>query len=159
MTLAMAYAQGADTALSDILKVPAGNRLVLSVHAKGDQIYQCKLEQGQYAWQLVAPDARLLDDKGEIVGKHFKGPSWQLNSGSLLTGRLLAKQDKAQEGAVAWLLLAVAENNGAGILSGAKFIKRINTQAGLPPEMVCNTNHLGLEKRIPYQADYVFYGD
>lgn len=144
--------------LPEPLRPPEGYRQLQTVHAKGDQIYQCTLEQGQYAWKVSAPDATLYDDKGKVVGNHYAGPVWEYKAGSKVRGKVLAKVDKASEGAITWLLLEVIEHNGDGFLSGVSYINRINTQNGLPPATPCSGNNLGAEKRSPYQADYVFYG-
>ena len=37
----------------------------------------------------AAPDASLLDAKGQVIGKHFAGPSWQANDGSIVVGEAL----------------------------------------------------------------------
>ena len=42
------------------LRPPADERLFFRVHAKGDQVYICKGEAGQFAWTLKAPDAQLF---------------------------------------------------------------------------------------------------
>ena len=56
------------------LQPPASERLLLQVHAKGDQIYTCKVDGAQFAWTLEAPDAQLFDKSGKAFGKHFAGP-------------------------------------------------------------------------------------
>ena len=71
----------------------AGNSPVLTVHAKGDQIYQCSLNGGIYSWQLQAPDARLFDEQGQIVGNHYSGPIWEYKEGSRVVGQVLNKID------------------------------------------------------------------
>ena len=57
------------------LRPPANEQLLLQVHAKGDQVYMCKGEGGQFTWTLKAPDAKLFDKDGKPFGKHFAGPS------------------------------------------------------------------------------------
>ena len=57
------------------LQPPAGEQLLLQVHARGDQIYTCKGDAAQFAWTLKAPDAQLFDKDGKPFGKHFAGPS------------------------------------------------------------------------------------
>lgn len=144
--------------LPESLRPPEAYRQLQTVHAKGDQIYQCTLEQGQYVWKVTAPDAALYDDHGNIVGNHYAGPIWEYKAGSKVRGNVVAKVDKSAESAISWLLLEVVEHNGAGFLAGVSYINRINTQMGLPPATPCGSNNLGAEKRSPYQADYVFYG-
>jgi len=147
----------AGTVIPEAIRVPNGGKIVLSVHAKGDQIYQCTLESGNYAWQLQAPDAALFDAQGREVGRHGAGPTWHYQDGSEVRGRLLRKIDLTPDSAISWLLLEAVEHKGKGVLADVDFINRINTQGGLPPVSGCNGNHLGSEKRVAYSADYVFH--
>jgi len=147
----------AGTVIPEAIRVPNDAKIVLSVQAKGDQIYQCTLESGNYAWQLQAPDAILFDAHGMPVGQHIAGPTWQYQDGSEVRGRLLSKIDLTPDSTISWLLLEAVEHKGKGLLAGVDFINRINTQGGLPPVSGCNGNHLGSEKRVAYSAGYVFY--
>ncbi|MDP3330750.1 MAG: DUF3455 domain-containing protein [Methylococcaceae bacterium] len=147
----------AGTVIPEAIRVPNGGKIVLSVHAKGDQIYQCTLESGNYAWQLQAPDAVLFDGQGREVGWHGAGPTWHYQDGSEVRGRLLSTVDLTPDSTISWLLLEAVEHKGKGLLAGVDFINRINTQGGLPPVSGCNGNHLGSEKRVAYSAGYVFY--
>jgi len=147
----------ADTSVPEQIRVPAGNKPVLSVHAKGDQIYQCTVENNMYAWKIQAPDARLYDAQGRIVGNHYAGPIWEYKEGSRIVGRIVGKIDIAPESSIAWLLVEVIGHKGNGLFSNVNYINRINTHGGLPPLSGCDANHLGSEKRVPYTADYIFY--
>ena len=73
------------------IKAPVGYKPVLTVHAKGEQIYQCTVKQGEYVWETQAPDARLFDDQGKLVGNHSAGPVWEYKEGSRVVGRVLKK--------------------------------------------------------------------
>lgn len=139
------------------IKAPKGYSPVLTVHAKGDQIYQCSLKQGEYAWEIQAPDARLFDEQGHIVGNHSAGPVWEYKEGSRVVGRVLKKIDVTPDTSISWLLVEVVSHQGNGLLANVDFINRINTQGGRLPISGCNANHLGGEQRIAYTADYVFY--
>jgi len=48
------------------IQPPANEQLLLRVHAKGDQIYNCKGDGAQFTWTLKAPDARLFDKDGPV---------------------------------------------------------------------------------------------
>jgi hypothetical protein len=76
------------------LQPPPNERLVLRVHGKGDQIYTCKGDGGQFAWVLKAPEAQLTDQNGKPFGKHFAGPSWEANDGSRITGKAVANEPR-----------------------------------------------------------------
>jgi hypothetical protein len=147
----------AEVSIPEQIKVPSGNDPVLTVHAKGDQIYQCTLNNGAYSWQLQAPDARLFDEQGNIVGNHYSGPIWEYKEGSRVVGRVVSKIDIAPESSISWLLVEVVAHKGNGLFSDVTFINRINTHGGLQPLSGCDSNHLGGEKRVAYNADYIFY--
>ena len=148
----------AETLIPEEIKAPAGYSPVLTVHAKGDQIYQCSINKGEYSWETQAPDAKLFDAQGNIVGNHTAGPLWEYKEGSRVIGRVVKKIDMAPGSAISWLLVEVVSHKGDGLFSNVSFINRINTRGGLPPSSVCNANHLGSEKRVAYTADYVFCG-
>ena len=139
------------------IKVPAGYSPALTVHAKGDQIYQCALNKGEYLWETLAPDAKLFDASGNVVGNHRTGSLWEYKEGSTVVGRVVGKIDMAPGSAISWLLVEVVSHKGDGLFANISFINRTNTHGGLPPSSGCNVNHLGTEKRIPYTADYIFY--
>ncbi len=148
----------AETVIPEQIKVPQGYSPLLTVHAKGDQIYQCALKQGEYAWTMLAPDAKLFDEEGKLVGNHSAGPLWEYKEGSRVVGRVVNKIDMAPGKAISWLLVEVISHQGDGLFSDVSFINRVNTDGGLPPVSGCNSNHLGSEKRAAYTADYIFYG-
>ncbi|MGJ0431659.1 DUF3455 domain-containing protein [Methylobacter sp.] len=149
----------ADPSIPEQIRVPAGNKPVLSAHAKGDQIYQCSVDNNKYFWKIQAPDARLYDAQGQIVGNHYAGPIWEYKEGSRVVGRVVNKADIAPETSISWLLVEVIEHKGNGLFSNVKYINRVNTHGGLPPLSGCDANHLGSEKRVPYTADYIFYAN
>lgn len=139
------------------LQPPAGEQVLLQVHAKGDQVYVCKTDGGQSGWTLKGPDAQLFDQSGKPFGKHFSGPSWQANDGSTVTGRAVANTPSPDAGSVPWLLLTVINRDGSGVLSRATSIQRINTKGGKAQPSGCDAAHAGQETRAAYSADYVFW--
>jgi hypothetical protein len=54
------------------------------------------------------------------------------------------------------LQAAVPSHEGSGKLADVTFIQRIHTSGGKPP--VVGEAKQGDEIRVPYSADYVFYG-
>lgn len=139
------------------LRPPANEQLLLQVHAKGDQVYMCKGEGGQFTWTLKAPDAKLFDKDGKPFGKHFAGPSWEANDGSRVTGKAVANALSPDADSIPWLLVNVVSHEGEGVLSRVTTIQRINTKGGKAPASGCDAAHVGQEVRIPYSADYLFY--
>jgi hypothetical protein len=127
--------------------------------ARGFQIYVCRSDaDGKAAWTLKAPEAELFDEQGKSIGKHFGGPTWQLNDGSQVTGKMAAKVDAPDPKAIPWLLVTVTGNSGSGALSGVTSIQRVNTVAGLAPAAKECTQKSGeAEFRSEYSADYYFY--
>ena len=116
----------------DSIQAPAGEELILMARATGFQIYVCRPDaDGKPAWTLKAPEAELFDEQGKSIGKHFGGPTWQLNDGSQITGKMAAKVDAPDPKAIPWLLVTVTGHSGSGKLSGVTSIQRVNTVGGL----------------------------
>jgi hypothetical protein len=139
------------------LRPPANEKLLLQVHAKGDQVYTCKGDAGQFAWTLKAPDAQLFDKDGKLFGKHFAGPSWEATDGSRVTGKAIANVPSPDADSIAWLLVSIVGHEGSGVLSPATTIQRINTKGGKAPAPGCDASHVGQEVHVAYSADYLFY--
>jgi hypothetical protein len=155
--LAQYSAQPEQQEIPPALQPPVNEKLILQLHGTGDQIYTCKSESGQFNWTLKAPDAQLLDIKGQPFGKHFAGPTWQSNDGTRITGKLAATLDSPDVESIPWLLLKVVSHTGNGILSRATTIQRLHTQGGKTPADGCDSDHVSQEVRVAYSADYLFY--
>ena len=144
--------------VSKKLQVPTDRRLVFKSPARGVQIYTCQqipADQAQFEWKLKAPDAKLFDAQGKVVGKHYAGPTWEANDGSKIVAVVTAKE-QAPNGSIPWLLLQVKSATGNGKFTNIKWVQRLNTTNGIPsPE--CNRDRLNTEISIPYTADYYFY--
>ena len=130
------------------IDVPPNSRLLLRAIGSGDQVYGCVNDH----WALKAPDAKLLDHEGSVIGRHFAGPTWQLNDGSWLKGRVVATQVAPDATAVPWLLLESV--GGTGRLGTVRFIQRTETHGGNAPDGSCSHN---VVRRVPYTATYSFY--
>jgi hypothetical protein len=143
----------------DAIQAPVGEELVLIARATGFQIYICRPgPEGRPAWTLKAPDAELFDEQGKSIGKHFGGPTWQLNDGSQIAGKMVAKADARDPKAIPWLLVTVTEHSGSGKLSGVTSIQRVNTVGGLAPTASeCTSQSREVEFKSSYSADYYFY--
>ena len=157
LILLLPLVANAGMVMPEVIRAPVGQVAKLTVHAIGDQIYQCVLHDNSYAWQTQAPDAKLFDMQGQVVGNHYSGPVWEYKEGSRIVGRVIHKLDVDLGSSIPWLLVEVIAHHGAGMFSDINFINRVNTQGGLSPSSSCNANHLGSEKRINYTADYIFY--
>lgn len=139
------------------LQPPANEQLLLQVHAKGDQIYSCKVAGGQFTWTLKAPEAQLFDKDGKPFGKHYAGPSWEASDGSRVTGKAVANATSPDADSIPWLLVTVVSRNGDGELTRVTSIQRINTKGGKAPTSGCDAAHAGQEEPAHYSADYVFF--
>lgn len=139
------------------LQAPANEQLVVQVHAKGDQIYSCKVDGPQPGWTLKAPDAQLFDKDGKAFGKHFAGPSWEASDGSRVVGKAAANAPSPDADSIPWLLVKVVSHAGEGVLAKVTSIQRINTKGGKAPASGCDAGHAGAEVRVAYSADYLFF--
>lgn len=130
------------------IDVPPQSRLLLRALGSGDQVYECV----SGSWALKAPDAKLLDQEGSVVGRHFAGPTWELNDGSWVKGKAVAKQAAPEATSVPWLLLESV--GGSGRLRTVRFIQRTETHGGNAPDGSCSQS---ATRRVPYTATYSFY--
>src|SRR5438874_4771571 len=107
----------AQTPLPDAIAAP-GEAVVLSVHAEGAQVYECKAgTDGKLAWAFREPIATLLAD-GKTVGRHFAGPNWESADGSAVVGKAAGNAPGTTPKDIPWLKLEVVANRGSGALSG-----------------------------------------
>jgi len=139
------------------IQPPATEKLLVQVHAKGDQVYSCKADGTKFAWTLKAPDAQLFDKNGKSFGKHFAGPTWEANDGSRVVGKAVANVPSPDADSIPWLLVNILSHEGSGVLTRATSIQRVNTKGGKAPSSGCDSSHVGQEARAPYEADYLFY--
>jgi hypothetical protein len=145
--------------VADKIKAPAGEEVVLQVHASGSQIYTCQQgADGKYGWTLKAPEADLHDQQGAVVGRHYAGPTWKDNDGSEVTGKAVARIDSPDSDSIPWLLVTATGHSGKGVLSRVTSIQRILTHGGQPSAAAtCDASKQNLEVKSSYTADYYFY--
>ena len=148
LTITFAHAQE----LPAPIQAP-GETALLTVHAEGAQIYECKADAaGKVAWALREPIATLLQD-GKTIGRHYAGPKWELADAGGVQGKVEAKAPGAAASDIAWLRLSVAAHFGRGLLSDATTVQRINTRGGAL-DGACEA--AGVLRSVAYSADYVF---
>lgn len=127
--------------------------IVTVIHAQGAQVYECKSDPlGKLVWVFREPIATLLQG-GETIGRHYAGPSWELNDGSSVVGKVASRAPGASAQDIPLLKLDVLYRQGAGRLSDVATIQRINTKGGVA-EGACEKN--GELLSVPYSADYAF---
>jgi len=130
-----------------------GEATILSVHAEGAQVYECKAgNDGKLAWAFREPIATLLVD-GKTVGRHYAGPNWEHSDGSAVTGKVAGIAPGTATDDIPWLKLDVVAQRGSGVLTGATTVQRINTKGG---KLDGACDKAGSFRSMPYSADYVF---
>jgi hypothetical protein len=150
-----------NAALPDPLRPDASQRALLSHHARGVQIYRCEAAEGAFKWAFVAPQAELFANAQlpAVAGNHGAGPFWQALDGSKVVGKVKSRADAPAAGAIPWLLLTTTPEGAPGKLAGVTHIQRINTVGGAAPAQGCGgAADVGQQARVPYTADYVYFG-
>jgi hypothetical protein len=64
------------------LRTPATEVLSLETEATGVQIYECNASKDvptRFEWVFKAPEADLFDEAGNKIGKHYAGPTSDVN--------------------------------------------------------------------------------
>jgi hypothetical protein len=139
-------------AIPENLRPAANESLKRVISAKGVQIYECRDQK----WVFVAPEADLFDARGNLVGRHYAGPTWEsTGDGSKVAGTVKTRADAPEAGAIPWLLLSTKSVGGNGYFSDVTSIQRVATHGGAAPGSACP--HDGLEARVTYSADYYFF--
>jgi Protein of unknown function (DUF3455) len=150
--LGAALSAKAQTALPDAIAAP-GETVVLTVHAEGAQVYECKAgADGKLAWAFREPIATLLVD-GKTIGRHYAGPNWEHIDGSAVVGKVVGNAPGATADDIPWLKLQVTASRGSGVLTGVTTVQRVNTKGG---KLDGACDKAGSFKSAPYSADYVF---
>ena len=140
------------------LRAPKDQSLVLEALATGVQIYECSQRaDSAYEWVFKAPEASLASRTGQILGRHYAGPTWQSNDGSTVIGELKARDPGPNSTAIPWLLLTAKTTTGSGTFMSVKSIQRVATVGGVAPAPACTANNLKQVARVPYTATYYFY--
>lgn len=143
--------------------VPAGERAVDRVAARGDQTYECRAKPGDAAsavWVYTAADVQLLDARGTVVGRHvFPAATWESVDGSKVVAKIKARADAPQPGAAPWLLLTTQSVGGEGRFAKITSMQRVNTTGGVPPASGCDLKSLGNVRRVPITSDFVLFSN
>src|SRR5579863_4594382 len=142
------------------LQPPPGQTLLLQVRATGVQIYQCTSKPdapGTFSWSFQSPEATLTDRRGHTIGRHYAGPTWELQDGSAVVGEVTARDPGPDPAAIPWLLLRAKSTSGSGALGKTQSILRIRTAGGVAPTTPCTEAQAHTVVRVPYTGDYYFY--
>ena len=168
--LAIPLAVAAGPAMAQVPPAIAavGEATVITLHAEGVQVYECKAGgdkaggdkaggdkaggDQKLAWTLREPIATLLL-AGKTVGRHYVGPTWQHVDGSSVVGKVVGTAPGKTAADIPWLKLSATARKGQGMLSGVATVQRINTQGGVHAGPCDKARTFHSE---PYSADYVF---
>ena len=72
-------------------------KLILQARGEGVQIFVCTSD-ASWVWKLKEPEATLYDEEHHVIGKHSAGPTWRLNDGSEVQGKVL--ESRPREGTI-----------------------------------------------------------
>ena len=134
--------------------------MFLETLAAGVQIYECAAlapPSPPYGWSFRAPEATLVNRSGQVIGRHFAGPTWELADGSFVSGALRGSDPGPSAAAIPWLLLSAKSTGGIGALRDVTYIQRARTNGGKAPDLLCTAANVGQTERVRYSASYYFY--
>ena len=162
LPFALGVAHAAAEKIPDNLAPPADLKRAVELKADGVQIYRCGTPKDADAsappvWVFDAPRATLFDANGKPAAKHYGGPTWEATDGSQITGKVSAKADAPEKGAIAWLLLTTASAGAPGRFSHVRAVQRLFTSGGSAPAGKCG--RVGDVLEVPYRAVYVFWAE
>jgi hypothetical protein len=153
-------AQSGPMPVPENLRAPQQNVVQFRTYATGVQVYVCKTKAGDpsaYEWTFKAPVAELWDERGEKVGTHYAGPTWEGNDGSKVVGEVVERAHAPDPSAIPWLLLRAKSNAGAGNFTPITYVQRLETVGGIAPSDGCDGSAANAERDVEYAATYVFY--
>lgn len=159
--MAMAPMKVDNATLPEAVRVPAGQKMLMSATGVGDLTYECREKKdmaGQHEWVFVGPVATLMSSDRKPVGKYYGGPTWESSDGSKVTGKQVAVAPAGTGNIPLQLVKTDPAMGSAGAMSGVTYIQRINTKGGVAPAMACDAAGMGKKQTVKYEADYVFYG-
>ena len=142
------------------IQVEAGNKLFLSVHAVGVQIYTCKPTADGYAGASPAPRADLYDDSGKLWPRTTAARRWEAKDGSKVVGRRSTAPDRRPDRDPVAAALGCLDGRGpdgdrlAGTTSSSG--SRRPAASRLPPPTATRAT-AGTTEEVPYTADYSFW--
>lgn len=132
---------------------PAELPLIVLLHAEGVQLYECKAgPSGTPVWHFREPIATLIEN-GRSVGRHFAGPTWELDDGSAVNAHVVARAPGEKPEDIPLLWLEARAHRGNGKLSETATVERLSTKGGVASG-ACNAT--GAFLSVPYSADYAF---
>jgi hypothetical protein len=149
-----------NAALPEPVRVPAGQKLMMTSKGVGELTYECRAKKdmaAEFEWAFVGPVASLMNADRKVIGKYYAGPTWEAMDGSKVTGKQVAISP-ATPGNIPLQLVKAEPSVGVGAMNGVSYIQRVNTKGGVAPTAMCDASAVSKRMAVPYEADYVFYG-
>ena len=159
-TASAAWAQTGPTRFPENLRSPQQNVLQLRTYASGVQVYACKAkadDPNAFEWTFKEPVAELWNERGEKIGKHYAGPTWEGNDGSKVVAQVMQRADSPTPGSIPWLLLMSKSTAGNGVFTPVTYVQRLETVGGIAPTEGCDRAAVNAERDVEYAATYLFY--
>ncbi len=147
----VAFAQAPAVTIPAALSKP-GDQIVAVIKGDGVLTYECYRDKGESYWMLLGPRMVMRQD-GAVVGRIQRGPIWQHNDGSSVTGKSIAsipgktEKDVAQE-------RFETETKGTGLLAGVTAVVQMDTSDGTITSGGCKEH--GWLVGPPFTATFVF---
>jgi hypothetical protein len=136
------------TELPDAIAAP-GETLVTTAYAVGTQVYQCEFDTaGNLIWQFREPIAALFVS-GKTVGRHYAGPTWGADHGSVVMER-----SSGAPASTADIPILNLEVTRRGVARSASIVSTIRRLPGGVAVGECSAHH---PVGRAYTADYAFY--
>ena len=143
----------AQSPLPDAIAAP-GETVVLTVHAEGAQVYECKAgADGKLAWAFREPIAIAASSTARPIGRHYAGPNWEHIDGSAVVGKVTGNAPGATADDIAWLKLQVD-----GLARQRRLDRRHHCAADQHQgrQVRRPLRQGGSFRSAPYSAEYVF---
>jgi hypothetical protein len=152
------HSEPKDPVLPDVLRPPKEQVLLLRMHGRGDATYTCLSVANKSVWRFKGPAVQLFSENGEPLARHFAGHTWEANDGSRLVTKALVAIPSPDPASIPWRLATVISGGGEGMLTPVASILRLNTKGGQAPAEGCDSKQENTEIRVPFEADFYFYG-
>ena len=133
--------------------------------AEGDVVFAAKptAAGGSFSWTSQGSSLRgdltlagkLFAETDKIELNVTAGLVWTASDGSKAETRIVKTYTAPESNDANWELYQVTRTTGQGVLADIRYIQRLFTRGGLPPDATPGTRLDTI--RIPFQAQYILY--
>lgn len=135
---------------------PESGVVVLDLQGTGYQQFQCTSDSKGRYWKFVSPKAELKDQSGKVLVTQGAEFTFQAPDKSVLTSKIVKWDEKAPPKDIRSVLFQTHGHGKTGILTGVRWVKRIEGKGGIP-QTRCSASQLGSLLQVPFSAHYIFY--